>query len=378
MKESKLPVYGGFEKWTQARYEWSLADAWRLGSALMGLDLYLLAGYVEYLLSGAKYLRGTPIPLTASNTELSFRPPGPSDFPKTPEQWVAQLTEFDQYNISLALVNRRPFDVEEFPFAGFYHRGDDILHLSYFSYHFGVDAEEMREPVIGFYSNSGNFGHAVVVPKGNELLIMDPRIYSLDPKTFSEVKEEARRRCGWDVLKTTDEIASQVIPDAIERLRVENDWQQIRSQSIKRLTSKYPDVALFLTRTEHEVVIEGIRECILRARKEQISGNYRDAITQAGFACERLVRLLYPKYGCDQGVGPILFEQEDDLRKKFGGLLYVKDLKRVWNLRGSGVHPPTGVSKDKAVEAVQCITIVFDRFISRTGGALLPPHEKQD
>ncbi|MBI4248446.1 MAG: hypothetical protein HY611_03000 [Elusimicrobia bacterium] len=213
------------------------------------------------------------------------------------------------------------------------------------------------------------FEHERDLTHSMELVVVDPRVELADPDGLKKLKHEVEARCEREVILTLDDIANRAVIPINVRQEIDEEWQHIRDEAIKKLSSERPEVGLFLTRTENEALVSKIREYVLSANKNRISKKYRDAIRDAGWACEKLLLVLCPQSKATS-VRRKLDEEKDSLIKVLG-FTYYKALENVYRLRNRAEHGTKEISSEEAQEAYHDIARIFDRYVSITGGSPL-------
>lgn len=185
-------------------------------------------------------------------------------------------------------------------------------------------------------------------------IIVHPRLSRQATKTFKEAKEKMKQRLGQDIILSTGEFVSKIIPNEQKRHVAEENWNSLREKIVENLQKKW-SILIYATYAQQ---LSDAMDQIRKSKVKYETYNFEDAIKDAGIACESLLQILHSVYISKKTAKELEFYDllcalKDVLTEKFGSNIYQDlDFIRIW--RNNVVHP--GREKPDSATTLQVVT----------------------
>lgn len=327
MNLEDLPIYGNFLKLYNLALppQTTITEAGSLYGDLQNLDKAMFIMYSSFILTRAGFY----------NNDLYDGDPMLNTLKWNVKDWV--------YWYELFIGAYEPVYLKNEWIVNYRNEKNEVLKLklitefiAHLKFEDGKLKGSLAEGLVEEY-NKSDFNYVLV----------HPLLRRRDKKTFREVKKQTKELTDQDFLFSADEFAFRFIPDKQKRFLAEENWVSIREGIIKDLQKRYP----IIIRATHDKQIKDAGKSLRKARLRHEERDFKDAIRDAGYACEGLLRVWYYIHKLEEpeermGLGDLLSPLKTVILEEFGKGIYNDiDFIRYW--RNKVIHPPL-VKPDEA------------------------------
>jgi len=366
--EAKDIVFGSFGKWPEMRFNGYIPDAWETGNILITMDLGIFVSFGVYVLRKAGYKPINDRVRTILELGLDF------------EQ------QFISYRLDTVLVSIWNQEHETLIFEAstgvrlevifaWFQLADSLSEVS--SEWAAGQVQGLlkpfqippREYVIKRLQGekpeppSPSQCQTVRDACNDALVLIDPRLVAQNYHNFEREKLATKEICGKDVYLSPEQFLNRFIPEQQKRKNLLAEWREIREKEIIRALEDNFPARCFLLRTEREQKFAKISTMLDNAEvKIKYRGEYRDAIRDAGSACDELLCLLY---STDK-----LYDLKDRIQCDLGkGIWHSLHAVREFRNDASHARMPEHDAED-AIEAIGHARTFLNKIRTKSG---MPP-----
>jgi hypothetical protein len=176
------------------------------------------------------------------------------------------------------------------------------------------------------------------MPNATNLIIVDPRVSSVNRENFIKNKRMLSENLGQDVLLTTDELIHRFVPDDRAKDQIKREWIEIRNDTISNLLNQ----SQWLVPSLYSQKLSEIEESLSEAEARIKEGKPNYAIYEVGLGCESLLTIIYHTVKGMKPVGlsfnDMLSETREWILDKLGEDI-LKDLEFIRQWRNKADHP---------------------------------------
>ncbi|MEM3365384.1 MAG: hypothetical protein QXM93_03070 [Candidatus Methanomethyliaceae archaeon] len=338
-----LHVYGDLLNLYNLKLETTVAKAGALYNEIANIERRLLTVYISYILAHKGYYVKTP---TGEDfAEIEGKKLYTTRF--ADKDWIENFDLFEPRELDLGFTWVEDYENE---------RGEKIrivfvtLLLKEINIETGKELDEVQVLIKEFDKNSTNF------------VIVHPALPRRNKRIFLEAKEKMRERTCQDLLLSTGEFTSKIIPNDIERHVVEQNWASLRDNILEQLQKEWP-ILVFATQKQQFEVAE---ERIYKAKVKHEAKEFEEAIMNAGVCCESLLQIYYSMYYSKKlyknEFYDLLCTLKDIITEKFGECIY-NDLDFIREWRNKVVHPsPEKPSEIDSLQILRKAELFYELF----------------
>lgn len=196
-----------------------------------------------------------------------------------------------------------------------------------------------KDPQTGEYSEA-TYLLKLIDESASNYIIVHPRLSRKAKNTFIKAKEQMKRIMGKDVVLSTGQFVSRLIPNNDKRQIVEANWDVLREKIVQTLQKKWP----ILIYSIHNEQLLDVRERLRKSRlKYELGLELEDSIKDAAISCESLLQILNSiftrKLDKKMEFYDLLCNLKDVIIEEFGKDTY-DDLNLIRDWRNKVLHPP--------------------------------------